>query len=203
MRTITIALTVIVAALAGYWGYRWWQHKREAAAQKALSECLYAYQEALQGKGESTWGNVASLCNVGYDQNSFSTLAPYFEMFNAAALLKKGDRENAIRTMEAAINDLSDHSPFLNLYKTKLALVKLDDEMSAQEGLQMIKALAENKNNENRDMALYYLGLYYWTQRNTQDAKVQWKTLVEEFKHAKIGASPWMAEAREKLETMA
>jgi len=201
-RPLSIALMLALFVMAGFWGYRWWHRSREAAAQKALGECLYAYQEALQGKDELAWGNVAMLFNVGYEQHSSSALAPYFMMFYADSLLRKSDRAEAIAKMEEAINAAPADSPFINLFKTKLALVKVDDDISAisQEGLQLLKTLADDVDNTSRDMALYYLGLYYWTQDNLNEAKMIWQQLVDAFKHEKIGASPWASLAHTKLE---
>lgn len=201
-REVTIALTIIVAGLAGWWGYQWWNQQREVAAQKTFSECLYAYQEALQGKDES-WSNAATLLGIGYEQHKSSVLAPYFLMFYADALLKDGQKEEALEKYDRAIKDLPKNSPLHFLYKTKLALIHLDDSWTKEAGLQELKDLAEDQGNSNRDMALYYLGLYYWTQDKLDDAKMIWQQLVETFKHEKIGASPWAAQAKSKLETIA
>jgi len=203
-RETTVLLAIVLLAFAGFWGYRWWHRQRESAAQKSFSECLYAYQEASQGKDES-WSNVAMLFNLGYEQHQSSSLAPYFLVFHADALLKQGKREDALSKLDEAIKKLPADSPVLSLYKTKLALVQLDDEDKAvsEAGCVALKALAENKENEDRDMALYYIGLYYWTQNNIKEAQAIWQQLVDAFKHEKIGASPWAILARTKLEQIA
>jgi len=201
-RHVSIVLLFAAIAVSAFWGYRWWHRQREEGAQKALSEGIYAYQEALQGKDDFAWGNVAMLFNVGHEQHSSSSLAPFFIMFNADALLRQGNRAEAIVKFEEAIKTLPKDSAFLNLYKTKLALVRLDDETSdiSEQGLKELNELANNAENSNRDMALYYVGLYYWSQNNIDDAKVVWQKLVDTFKDEKIGASPWVGHAREKLD---
>ena len=201
-REVTIVLTIAVAGLAGWWGYKWWNQQREAAAQKSFSECLYTYQEALQGKDES-WSNAATLLGIGYEQHKSSALAPYFLVFCADALFKDGQKEEALEKLDRAIQTLPKSSPLLSLYKTKQALIHLDDSWTQEAGLQELKALADDEGNSNRDMALYYLGLYYWTQDKVNDAQMIWQQLVDAFKHEKFGASPWAARAKTKLETIA
>ncbi|TET06952.1 tetratricopeptide repeat protein [Candidatus Dependentiae bacterium] len=201
-RQITIILMLILLGATGFWCYRWWQRQQEAITQKALSECLYAYQAAFQDKDES-WANVTMLFNVGYEQHSSSSLAPYFLIFYADALFKQGKRNEALEKFDEAIKIVPSDSPLLFLYKTKRALIQMDDEehTGRDEGLQELKLLAENEENKNRDMALYYLGLYYWAQDNVKEAQAIWQKLVNDFfTHEKIGSSPWAVLARTKLE---
>jgi hypothetical protein len=200
-RQITIVLMLFLLGTIGFWSYRWWQRQQESTTQKALGECMYAYQAALQDKDES-WSNVAMLFNVGYEQHSSSSLAPYFLIFYADALLKQGKRYEALEKLDEAIKTVPPDSPLLFLYKTKQALIKMDDEGAVRdEGLQELKLLAENEENKNRDMALYYLGLYYWAQDNVKEAQVIWQKLVNDFlTHEKIGSSPWAVLANTKLE---
>jgi len=201
-REVTIVLTIAVAGLAGWWGYKWWNQQREAVAQKSFSACLQSYQEALQGKDES-WSNAAMLLGIGCEQHKSSALAPYFLVFYADALFKDGQKEEALEKLDRAVQTLPKGSPLLSLYKTKQALIHLDDSWTQEAGLQELKALADDEENGNRDMALYYLGLYYWTQDKLNDAQMIWQQLVDAFKHEKFGVSPWAARAKTKLETIA
>jgi len=209
-REIAVLFMVVLLGMAGFWGYRRWHSQREATAQKAFGECIYAYQLAMQGKGDFTsdelsWGEVAMMFNFGYEQHSSSSLAPYFLVFYADALLRKGDRGGALSKLDEAIKALPADSPFLNLYKTKQALLKLDDDIQEikEEGLQELEVLADNVDNKNRDMALYYFGLYYWSDNKTKEAQAIWQQLVGAFKHEKVGASPWASLASTKLEQIA
>jgi len=140
---------------------------------------------------------------IGCEQHKSSALAPYFLVFYADALFKDGQKEEALEKLDRAVQTLPKGSPLLSLYKTKQALIHLDDSWTQEAGLQELKALADDEGNSNRDMALYYLGLYYWTQDKVNDAQMIWQQLVDAFKHEKFGASPWAARAKTKLETIA
>ena len=63
-------------------------------------------------------------------------------------------------------------------------------------------ALAQDKNNKNRDMAQFYLGLYYFSADNLADAKKVWLELVEQSTDTK-NSSPWAQEAEQKLASLA
>ena len=200
---IVAALGLFVLGGAAY-SYRWWSQRAEQNAQKALSECVYAYHQALEGKDES-WSHVSMLCSFGYEQHKSSSLAPYFKVFYADAVLREGDTQKALETLDEAITSLPTNSPFVYVYKTKQALMRLDaeDNKIQEEGLTSLRELADNKENKNRDFALYYLGLYYWSQDAVAEATKVWQTLVDDVKHEKFGQSPWAQMAESKLEQIA
>jgi tetratricopeptide (TPR) repeat protein len=200
-REITIVFMIGLFISAGIWGYKWWSFKREADAQKSLSECIYAYQEALQGKDES-WPTVSMMLTIGYERHRSSSLAPYFLVFDSDTLLKQGRQEEAICRLDEAIKALPTDSQLGDLYKTKLSLIKMDseDQIVREEGLKELNELAYNEKNDNRDMALYYLGLYHWSRDDLKEAQAVWQPLIEIFKKEKLGASPWAEMASTKLE---
>jgi len=195
---LTILLLVAAGGIVGYRGYSWWIRQREQTAQKAFSECLGEYHQALYGQGGS-WSNVAMLFNIGYENNSSSKLAPYFLVFYADALLRQGKKDEGLIKFDEAIKMIPADSPLLYLYKTKQALVQLDSE-EKETGLAVLKELAVDEKNIYRDEAMYYHGLYYWDADNMHEAKTIWQQLADEFKQEKYGASPWASLAKDKLD---
>ncbi len=121
---LTILLLIAVGGFAGYRGYSWWIRQREQTAQKAFSECLAEYHQALYGQG-GLWSNVSMLFNIGYENNSSSKLAPYFLVFYADALFKQGKKDEGLIKLDEAIKMIPADSPLLYLYKTKQALLQI------------------------------------------------------------------------------
>jgi len=192
---------VVLIVGGGLWGYRYWMRYKEEAAQKAFSEGLYAYEEALHSK-DPLWTNAEFIFNEGYKRYPTSRLAPYFLVFSSDVLLKQGKRQEAIDTLDKAIGLLPVDSPLIYLYKTKRVLIQLDDENQdvKKAALQVLVDLGYDEKNENRDMALYYIGLYHWSGNEMKEAQKVWEQLVESYKHEKLGASPWVSLAKIKLE---
>lgn len=201
-----LSLLVILGVVSSaVFGYRWYITKRETAAHKTLSECMYAYAKAQVG--QEKWLNVEQLCTTAYEKHSSSYIAPYFIALQAETALQQNNLAQAVILFEKALSNMSRTSPLYGLYAVKRALVELDDEGQAQRGLQHLQALADDTNNINRDMALYYLGLYHWMHNDTQAARVAWQTLKSlqsaEQQQAHRGMSSWVALAEAKLQQSA
>jgi hypothetical protein len=89
-------------------------------------------------------------------------------------------------------------SPLYTLYATKRALIAID--LGKEEGLEQLKTLGYDENNKQRDVALYYLGLYYWSNNDIDGARQVWETLVSLKKADPKATSEWMNMADKKLE---
>jgi len=168
---------------------------RNQEAQKILSVCLEEYVRAINGS-EELWPTVEMNCQLGYEQNSSSDLAPYFLAIKVEALLHQGKKEAVQPLLDTMMNGFSASSPLYHLYQTQKALIELDsdDANNVKKGLETIKSLAENKQNNNRDLALYYLGLYHWAHDQITEAQEPWQELVQQFP-----TSPWAKPVSIKL----
>lgn len=173
--------------------YRWYVVMRESRAQVTFANYIEEFQQA---KTDADYDTAATMFKLGYDQHSWSYLAPYFLTFQADALLKQDKKQEALAVLNEAIPQLSS-SPFENLYKTKQALIQLD--LQDEQGLAQLTALANDKNNSNRDMALFYLGLYHWVNDSVAQAKSVWQQLIEEFPE-RTNQSPWVKQAQTRLQ---
>ena len=177
-RAFMLVVGLVVVSFGSFRGYRWYINNREAAAQKTLSEAMQLYNNAWDTP--STWPDVSSALSVGYDQNSSSYLAPFFQFFQAQALVQQGNQREAIALMDKVLKRLPDSSSFFSFYQTKHALMKLDvdDQAIRASGLKQLEQQANNKNSGARAVALFHLGYYYWHTHDSEKARNAWKKLI-------------------------
>jgi predicted Zn-dependent protease len=197
---------VIIAVLSfGYSLYKYNKASKLTMAQRDFSDCLEEFNKAInlskdEKKSEeevkSNWEEVLDTFKDSYKKHSKTELGPYFLAFEAEALLQQNEKEKALKVLQDAVNKMDKKSPFYFLYKTKLALIELDGDKK-EEALVELESLAKNKSNENRDLALYYLGEYYYL-KDSKKTIEYWETL-QEFPKEGLAASPWTRLADLKL----
>lgn len=180
------------------WGYRWYRVTKEEQAQEVFSSCMREYDRAEQDP--SLWGNAELVFRLGAEQNQGSSMLPYFLAYQAEALLRMGKDVEARDVMDRAVAQMSSSSPIYSLYATKQALMMMDAaEADVQtKGLEKLTKLAHDDANLNRDMALYYLGLYHWAHDDIANARVVWADLAPLAQQEPT--SPWARRAQEKIE---
>lgn len=196
---IVLGLLLVGAASWGvYFGYMAYRSYRNQEAQKVLSICLEEYTKALSGANE-LWPSVEMSCQLGYEQNRSSDLAPYFLAVKAEALLHQGKKSDVQEVLDTMMQSLPTSSPLHYAYATQKALIEMDadDPMVAQKGLDSLKVLADTKSNHNRDLALYYLGLYHWSHDQVEQAQDVWQELTKDF-----ATSPWSQAVAYKLQQL-
>src|SRR3990167_3882958 len=182
----TVVFVFLLLSVGGYFGLSWRRASRQQEAQKAFIDSFGSYGKArslefrldVQPHKEELWDQVDMDFQAAYDQNKSSSLAPYFAMFRAQALIEKGDIEAGLELMRSVQKDFGSDSPFNSLYKVTAALVQLDNVKTATEGLAALKTLSEDKTNQFADMALYYLGEYYSSQGDLQQAQTVWDKII-------------------------
>jgi hypothetical protein len=135
-------------------------------------------------------------------------MAPYFLVMQADAMLggnKKELKKQAMLLFDQARSLLPKTSPLSYLYATKQALVSIDtyegnsDNADESWGVDQLKKLAIDAKNPQRDVALYYLGLYYSSKNQADQATATWKELVALHEGQKT-ASPWASRAQAALQ---
>ncbi len=199
-----LSVCLILAVLGfSYLGYRWYVVNREQKAQQAFSEYMQDYFYAVK-ENNPEWDRVGSLFSYGHNQYSSSYLAPYFLSLQADVQLKQGQTDQAIATLQKVIEALPSSSPLLSLIQTKKALIQLDsnDQAMQENGVQTLVQLARNTENKNNDIALFYLGQYYWSSNKIEEATKIWQELVDNHWFEKGAPSPWVQEARSKLQQL-
>lgn len=204
-KELAFACVIIALCVGGYYGYRWYNKNQEQAAHQLFARNVEEFErEVEEGKAEG-WQNVETLFQLGYDQHSKSSLAPYFLIYKAEAMIRQN--KDATKVLEDALNQMPNNSPIKSLYGTKLALMLLDTKTDTQEaedarnkGIDMLKNIAADTSSTGNDVASYYLGLYYWNNNDMNQAKEVWGKLIDTQKDVqKLGQSPWALLAQEKL----
>jgi len=203
VKELLILLCILGGIGSGFLLYRVYVVYREQAAQNALAQYVQEYYQIEDGQ-QADWQRMAELFQLGSEQQSNSYLAPYFLLFQVEALLRENKKEEALTVMDKLV-EKSVHSPLLPLFKTKSALIKLDelDEVVQKSGLEELEELAENKKNKFRDTAQFYLGSYYWVNNSIVQAQKIWQTLVDDQYKEKLAPSPWVDLVKKKLEHIA
>ncbi len=196
-------LLIVLCLLAGIAGsfllYRIYAVYKEQSAQNVLAQYIQEFNQIEDGQS-ADWQRIAKLFQRGSEQQSRSSLAPYFLLFQAEALLRENKKQEALAAIDELIKQ-SANSPLLPLFKTKRSLLKLDepDEAVQRSGLEELKKLAEDKKNQFRDTAQFYVGHYYWVNNSIEQAQAIWQTLVDEQYKEKLATSPWVGLVKEKL----
>lgn len=199
-KEIALGIAGVLVLVAGVWGYRSYTYRKESAAQVAFAEDMTLYREAMQGQAD-IWPQVEQKSSTDYEHYKHSSMAPYFLMIKADSLAKQAKGAQAIEVIGTVVASLPKESPVMPLYKTKLALMKIDmqDDALRAQGVDELRKLALDKDNKNNDVAQYYLGLYHWTRNELTEALDIWKNLVASQASEKLAASPWASLAQEKL----
>lgn len=206
MYAVSIGAILSIAMLAMWWVYAGYAGKQEQNAQKALASCMELYEQAAGANATATpWPTVETACKRAHEEYASSNLAPYFLSYQAEALIKQNKIDEAIVVINSMVDSLKTTSPLYYLYATKLALLEMDASDTAihAKGLQRLEALAADTNNEQRDEALYYVGLYNWHHNDMAKAKESWQKLAEIPAKNQEGISPWMQLVSERLNMLA
>lgn len=198
-RHFFMIISVLVVGTALFFTYKLWVTKREQSAQYAFSALINEY-ELMSREKDPQWAPLLDKFEKNYAKHSSSSLLPYYQGYKVNILLKQGDKDAALATLDSMIGDMQS-SPILGLYEMERALIRLDSADSAMNvaGLESLKKLADDANNMFRDSAQFYLGRYYWATNEIASARIVWQQLVDEQRDEKIAASPWAGQVQELL----
>ncbi len=205
IKQIAIALAIVLLAAGGYLGYRSYIVSREQKAHQTFADYMQDFQLAAKADSKEEWERMVRLAEHGHIQHKGSNLAPLFLSLKADAHIKRGEMVEGINTLQQAIDALPAGSPLLTLLQIKQSLIQLDadDDALSKVGLQQLILLARDKENSLKDMALFYLGRYYWAHDQIEDAKKTWQELEDSSWYDKAYPSPWMQEVKQKLKEIA
>lgn len=199
-RYFIIGLFSIVAFVVFYKGYARYNNSLQMQAQRAFFNDIALYNKAsnpqLSKDGmDATLEDVDLAFKNSASQNSSSTIAPFFKAYESVVQSDLGNPEVARNLWEAAVKSLgeSDTSRMADLYKIKLAVMDIDQNID--NGLERLKALAEDNQNKFQDLASFYLGEYYFAQADFKQAKSYFDKVV-----ALSPNSDWAKIVKAKLE---
>lgn len=205
-KSVRIYTALIALALCGvglFYIYKWHNIKIQQSAQKAFSEAMDTYKQALSleltkkddsKSTETIWDEVELAFKTGYAQNKSSTLAPFFLVYQSVAQQKLGKEEESFNTLNQAVDQLPKNSPYSYLYKIKQSLIEIDKK-DEQKGVSNLVELTNDKNNIFKDMSAFYLAEYYLSKNDSQKAKEYYAIAAQTDKE-----SSWSKLAKLKLE---
>ena len=185
------ALLVLAALVVGYSYYNKYAQMR---AHKEFMELVRFHESPVTGKtvmsetvvefstDEEKWKKIAEAAKAGYQKNKGSGLASMFRCYQADALAVLGKTDEAIDLLESSVRDVS-HTAIKDFYKLKISLIKLDSakDLVKKEGFAELKKIAENTKHYANESGLYYLGAYFWTQKDFAQAKNYWQQLMVKY----------------------
>ena len=191
-REFLIGIGCVLVGCAAYYLYKRDQRHKNEVAQIAFAQTIAEMHNSQ--KDSDLWSSVGLAAQTGYRSYNKTIFGPYFLALESEAEVEQGNNAKSLELLELALKELGKKTPLYYVYKTKAALLKLDNEDVAVQtaGYNDLQALAQDEDNKNRDQALYYLGEYYHNQNDTARAQETWKELVTEFQASEDTAmSPW------------
>jgi predicted negative regulator of RcsB-dependent stress response len=171
-----VAGVTLVATIAV--GFTWYWRAKQEAAQKDFFELLSHHG----AQGEHKWAIVEKEAAQAYERNKRAGIGPMFKIYQADALAAQGRHDQATAMLEGVVKDFSSR-PLQDFMQLKLALMKLDNTKAAEqaEGLEQLKAIAENGEHFANEAGLYYLGYFFFVQKDMQQARNYWQQLMVKY----------------------
>jgi tetratricopeptide (TPR) repeat protein len=182
-RQLVIVGLVAGVVAGGYYTNRYFSEVRQRKAIVVFDEAMRTYYTALAAEmdfskkdNKAAWDEVELAFQVAYQQNSSSTFAPFFLLYQAKALLAQNKYPEALKVLNQAVSGLSAGSPFYYPAQIMQASVLIDS--GDQAGVAKLKALADDSRNSYQSMAQYYLAQYYLSQNQADAATLLLKQIA-------------------------
>jgi len=160
------AAFLIVAAVAGWRGYQYWEGKRAAEAGTAFEAAVALADQNKHAEAEVAFTKLAAEAPAGY-----RTLA----RLRAAAEAATRDPQDAVKLFDAVGNDASVAQPQQDLAKTRAAALLVDTAPydDIRQRLEPISASGRAFRHTARDL----LAVSAWRANNTAATR-QWLDLI-------------------------
>jgi hypothetical protein len=114
---IIVLAVLVVAAVGGWRGYQWWEHKQAAAAGAKFEAALALSAEGKHTEAEQAFAAIAAKAPAGY-----ATLARY----RAAAELARAKPDAAVKAYDALAADASLSQTLRDLASLRAAILLVD-----------------------------------------------------------------------------
>ena len=194
-RQVVIVAVVAGVVVGGYYLNSYFSESRQRKAIVAFDDAMAVYQTAITDEMDFTkknnkqvWDEAEMAFQVAYQQNSRSTFAPFFLLYQAKALIAQGQMSEAVKLVNQAVSSLSSSSPFYYPARIMQASVLIDS--GDQTAVAKLKALAEDYKNDYQAMAQYYLAQYYLSQ-DQSDAATDLFNKIAAAAPGVDGRAPW------------
>jgi len=198
------ALLVVLAGFGAWKARSWYVQSKEGAAQMAFSQALDEYNQAVSNvaKGsveQKQWDDAAFAFKDMQEKHPSTTYALYAQVFQADILAMAGKLEEGIALLQDSLRGMKTDAPGYYLFSTKIALMMFDAKQT-EDAVSRLKDLAHNPKNTESDTAAFFLGYYYWTLDDVDNARAEWSRF-EAGKQPEDAqkVSPWASIAQVKL----
>lgn len=197
-RKAMLAMLVFVVGSMGIFTYRWYTQWQGEQAHAALAQAIELFERAQQGSDSALWQEAERAFELGAQQNASSSLAPYFVAFQAEVAFKQGNVEKARELMAQVVKSLPKSSPLYHAYSVKYARMNIDSGQAdlIEQGTKELEQEAQDVQNPERDMALYYQGLIPFEQGDRAAAQKIWDLLIKSYGQDSL----WAQRAQAKLD---
>ncbi len=150
------------------------------------------------------WMAVDTTFERMYKKNISAGMAPFFLAYRVEALFNLNKLVDAIDVQKELIKKLPGKSALKPYNIVKLALMQIDTKIDerVKEGLDGLTKVGYDSNSSAQDSALYYLGEYYFYERNFKEAANYWNQLVIQFGKNIEYPSIWVELAKPRLKTI-
>lgn len=194
--------------------YRYMANQARMAAHKELVQLMRMIDEPVKVTGEGAdalkgsmeqqkWERVAASAQKNAQEFKGTKLGATFAAIYADALNIQNKHKEAVGVMRQAVDGMS-VAAVRDYYQLKLALMLIDqnDEKEKKEGIELLKKISETPKHTAHDRGLYYLGEYFWINKQYAEAKNSWQQFVVKYGTEK-GAGELVDKAKERLELLA
>lgn len=197
-RTIGYIIFSVIVCVSIVGAYMMWMKKCNTSAQNYFGMLAIEYDN-MRNKQDADFSELLAKFEKGFEQHARASITPFYKNYAVKILLEQNNNEQALALLDDMIIQVS--SDLAPLYAMERALIELDvrDGETQKNAENSLRALAYDTTNQFRDAALFYLGRYYWTNDNLDQAREVWQTLVNEQADEKAAPSPWAEQVKEQL----
>lgn len=194
-KQVLLGLIGVVVLALSIVGYCYYNRSQQAAAHKDFIVALRYYDAPVTGSktvmtsevvefatDADKWKNVEEIFKKGYQKHRRTGLGSMFHAYQANALARLGDIDQAIDTLQATIKEITSKE-IKDFYILNLALLQLDakEEVIREAGFEKLVQLAQDDQSNANESALYYLGAYYWDKKDYAQVKNYWQQLMVKY----------------------
>lgn len=191
-KRLLIALSGAGLLCLGIVGYTYYNDWMQASAHKDFVEAMRYYDAPVTGKNiqvpgdaiefmtdREKWERVEEVFKNAYTKNRSTGIGGIFKAYQANALARLDRIDDAIETLSGALSSIPSRE-VKDFYALELALLKIDSskQPEQQEGLAELKRMAEDTDCFANEAALYYIGYYFWSQKDYAQVRNYWQQFM-------------------------
>lgn len=194
-KQVMLGIVGVVVVVLSIIGYSYYSEQMQASAHKDFIRAMRYYDAPVTGSktvmtddvvefttDAEKWKNVEEVFKKGYQAHRSSGLGSMFHVYQANALARLGEIDQAIEVLNAAIKEIPSKE-IRDFYSLTRVLLMLDSKRQAvqEEGFAKLKEIAQDDQNYANESALYYLGSYFWDKKDFGQVKNYWQQFMVKY----------------------